>query len=88
VFEHKDQNYAFSGHVPANTGVIDSIELYSEKGRGKGIGTAFYNHIEKQAIASGMKQIRATSVMSDSERFWSKMGYKPTGKGRIWEKKL
>jgi len=88
VFEHKDQNYPFSGFVPAGTGVIDSIELYSNKQRGKGLGTYFLKNIESDAKKSGIVRMRATSVMPDSERFWEKMGYAPTGKGRIWEKKL
>jgi GNAT superfamily N-acetyltransferase len=87
-FFHKDTTMAISGYVPKNTMIIDSIELYSPSIRGKGMGSKFLARIENQARKAGMTQAWATSVMDDAERFWAHVGYKASGKGRIWTKSL
>jgi ribosomal protein S18 acetylase RimI-like enzyme len=64
---------------------IDDIDIRKEEQR-KGIGKALVTHVENLALANGYSSIR-TDTTENSEGhpwksygFWTKMGYKDTGK--------
>lgn len=87
AFHHRDIVYPISGFVPAKTAVMDSMEIIEEE-RGKGYGSRFVDEIEKIAKEQGMEMMYLTSVMGESEEFWTKQGYRFSGHKRIWTKNL
>lgn len=47
--------------------------------RGRGLGGELYRKLEKLLFESGVKQVRLTPAKPDSEAFWAKHGFLPTG---------
>lgn len=85
AFEREAATYDISGDIPANTAVLDLIEIFKAEWQKKGLGRYILGNIEQRARTAGMERIYATNV--DNESFFAHMGYK-LERGKVWSKDL
>jgi len=82
IYHKQDDKHGFK--IEAKSAVLWDVKIHAEEWRGKGIGSEWLGYMKEFAKSRGAERFYAANVQTESEGFFSKMGFVRTDDPDWW----